>query len=234
MLAEGVESRLDAERDPELARFQQKFFRTGPGGYGEGDVFLGIKVPPLRRIARDFRGLPLTECDRLLASAYHEARLVALFILVDAFKRGEPAMQEAIYRLYLSRTDRINGWDLVDSSAAAIVGGYLLDRDRSILCELARSSSLWERRIAIIATHAFIRKGDFADTLRVADILLEDAHDLIHKAVGWMLREVGKRDREVEEGFLRPRYQRMPRTMLRYAIEKFPDALRLAYLRGEV
>ncbi len=170
----------------------------------------------------------------MLASAYHEARLVALFILVDAFKRGEPAMQEAIYRLYLSRTDRINGWDLVDSSAAAIVGGYLLDRDRSILCELARSSSLWERRIAIIATHAFIRKGDFADTLRVADILLEDAHDLIHKAVGWMLREVGKRDREVEEGFLRPRYQRMPRTMLRYAIEKFPDALRLAYLRGEV
>lgn len=232
--ASDVEERLRAEADPERARFQQGFFKTGPGEYGEGDVFLGIKVPTLRRITRDFRRLPLAEVEALLASPRHEARLIALLILVDACNNADPEGCEAVYRLYLANTDRINGWDLVDSSAPWIVGGYLLDRDRSILSELARSESLWERRIAVIATHHFIRRGEFEDTLEIADILLADNHDLIHKAVGWMLREVGNRDRDVEEGFLSDRYGRMPRTMLRYAIEKFPEDLRLRYLRGEV
>lgn len=229
-----VEAELAELGDPALASFQQGFFRTGPGGYGEGDVFLGIKVPILRRVARDFRALSLEECERLLESRYHEARLVALVILVEAFRGGDEATRQAIHDLYLARTDRVNGWDLVDISAAWIVGVHLVDKDRSILYRLARSESLWERRIAIIATHHFIRTGDFDDTLRISDVLLEDRHDLIHKAVGWMLREVGKRDPDVEREFLRDRYRRMPRTMLRYAIEKFPEVERKRYLRGEV
>lgn len=229
-----IESRLEELGDPKLAAFQQGFFRTGPGGYGEGDVFLGLKVPILRRLARDFRSLSLHECERLLESRYHEARLVALVILVEAFRRGDPDIRQAIHDLYLARTDRVNGWDLVDLSAAWIVGEHLADRDRSILLRLARSESLWERRIAIVSTHYFIRRGEFTDTLRIADILLEDSHDLIHKAVGWMLREVGKRGPEEERAFLRDRYGRMPRTMLRYAIEKFPEDERKMYLRGEI
>jgi 3-methyladenine DNA glycosylase AlkD len=229
-----VESRLIEAGDPDLARFQQGFFKTGPGGYGEGDVFLGMKVPAVRAIAREFRSLSIGECSRLLESPYHEARLAALVILVESYRRGDEATREAIHDLYLARTDRVNGWDLVDVSAAWLIGQHLFDRDRSLLTSLAVSRSVWERRMAIIATHYFIRKGDFLDTFRIADLLLTDDHDLIQKAVGWMLREVGKRDADAERGFLRERYGRMPRTMLRYAIEKFPEAERRQYLRGEV
>lgn len=232
--AKDVEGRLIQGGNPDLAEFQRLFFKTAPGGYGEGDAFIGLKVPALRLIAREFRSLPLRECERLLESPWHEARLTALIILVDAYRRGDEATRQAIHDLYLARTDRVNGWDLVDVSAGCILGQHLLDKDRSTLDRLARSDSLWERRMAIVATHYFIRRGEFGDTFRIADLLLADRHDLIHKAVGWMLREVGNRDMTAERAFLRKRYQSMPRTMLRYAIEKFPEDERKAYLRGEV
>jgi 3-methyladenine DNA glycosylase AlkD len=188
----------------------------------------------LRALAREHAGLDLAGCGTLLASADHEARLLALLILVGAYPTAEPPGRSAIYRLYLDSTARINNWDLVDASAPNIVGRHLEERSRAPLRRLARSRSLWERRIAIVATLRFIRQEDFGDTLAVADLLLHDAHDLIHKATGWMLREVGKRDRAALEAFLRPRYASMPRTMLRYAIERFPEPLRLRYLRGRV
>jgi 3-methyladenine DNA glycosylase AlkD len=224
---------LAEHADPAQAEFCLRYFRTGPGEYGEGDRFLGIRAPELRALARKHTGLSLTGCRALLRSRDHEARLLALLIMARAYERGDDEARDAIYFLYLDSTDRINNWDLVDCSAPHIVGRHLEDRSRAVLTKLARSKSLWERRIAIIATQHFIRQGDFADALRVADILLDDPHDLIHKAVGWMVREVGNRDRAAEEAFLRPRYQRMPRTMLRYAIEKFPEPLRKRYLRGE-
>jgi 3-methyladenine DNA glycosylase AlkD len=234
MTVPAVQARLRRESSARDARALQWFFKTGPGEYGEGDVFLGVKVPKIRAVAREFRAAPERVVKALLASRIHEERLLALLILVDQFERGSDADRARIVRLYLASTARINNWDLVDLSAPNIVGAWLLERDRSRLDRLARSRSLWERRIAIVATHAFIRRGQFADTLRVADRLLADGHDLIHKAVGWMLREVGKRDRAALEAFLQPRCRRMPRTMLRYAIERFPEPRRQAYLRGEV
>jgi 3-methyladenine DNA glycosylase AlkD len=229
-----IERELEALADPEIAAFLARFFKTGPGEYGEGDRFLGIRVPVLRRLARKHQSLDLSGCRALLVSPYHEARLLALLILVRAYDRGDEAKREEIYRLYLDHLAYVNNWDLVDSSAEHIVGRHLRDRDRSLLYDLARSSSVWERRIAIMATFGYVKAGSFDETLRIADLLLSDPHELIHKAVGWMLREVGKRDRGVAEAFLRPRYRRMPRTMLRYAIERYPEALRQAYLRGEV
>ena len=217
----------------QIAEHSQRFFKTGPGEYGEGDRFLGIRVPVLRKQARKHRELPLAEARKLLKSAFHEERLCALLILVEKFTRGDTEQRERIHRLYLDHTRYVNNWDLVDSSAHKIVGPYLQDRDRSLLDELAVSESLWERRIAIIATYHYIRQDQFDDTLRISEILLDDPEDLIHKAVGWMLREVGKRDLDVEKAFLKPRYRDMPRTMLRYAIERFPEAERKAYLRGE-
>jgi 3-methyladenine DNA glycosylase AlkD len=226
----------DLERlgSPEGAQGSLRYFKTGPGEYGEGDRFLGVSLPHLRTLARRHAALDLRGCSALLRSPYHEARLLALLILNRAYQRGDEQTRRAIYRLYLDSTDRINNWDLVDSSAPYIVGPHLEERSRRVLLRLARSQSLWERRIAMLATQHFIRSGEFADALAVADMLLEDPHDLIHKAVGWMLREVGKRDPRVAEDFLRTRYQRMPRTMLRYAIERFPEPLRKRYLRGEV
>lgn len=232
--ASEIEAELLGMADVERAAFLQRFFKTGPGEYAEGDRFLGIRVPELRRLARKFDSLDLKGCRTLLRSPYHEARLLALLILVRRYDQGDEASREAIYRLYMENTDVINNWDLVDASAEHIVGRHLFERDRSVLDELARSSLLWERRIAVIATFYFIRRGQFDDTLRLADVLLDDPHDLIHKGVGWMLREMGKRDQAVLEGFLRERYRRMPRTMLRYAIERFPEPLRQRYLRGEV
>ncbi len=234
MTASSIEARLRQLADEPTARVLRGYFKTGPGQYGEGDVFLGIKVPPLRRLARDYRGLSLAEAAKLLRSAYHEARLLALLLLVERFAAGDEAARERVYRLYLANTARVNNWDLVDASAGPIVGGYLADRDRGPLDHLARSASLWERRIAVVATHPFIRRGDFADTLRLAATLLSDPEDLIHKAVGWMLREVGKRDVAALEAFLAGHYRRMPRTMLRYAIERLPEPRRRQYLRGEV
>jgi 3-methyladenine DNA glycosylase AlkD len=229
-----AEARLHALADPEHARFVAGYFRTGPGEYGEGDQFLGIRIPVLRGLVREFRGLPLDDAFALLRSPWHEARLFALLLLVDAYKRGTAEAREAIYRRYLESTEFINNWDLVDSSAPYIVGAHLEAGDRGVLERLARSESLWERRIAMLATQHFIRGGDFGTALRIAEMLVDDRHDLIHKAVGWMLREIGNRDRAAEEAFLRRHHRTMPRTMLRYAIEKFPPDLRQAYMRGEM
>jgi 3-methyladenine DNA glycosylase AlkD len=225
---------LRALGDPAIARHSQRFFKTGKGQYGAGDQFLGIRVPDLRRQARALETLPLGEVSKLLGSPFHEERLCALLILVRQFERGTDGDRAKIYARYLAQTPHVNNWDLVDSSAPQIVGGYLERRSRRPLYRLVRSKSLWERRIAIMATLHFIRLGQFDDTLRLAAMLLADAEDLIHKAAGWMLREVGNRDRDTEERFLRAHHKEMPRTMLRYAIEKFPERRRKAYLAGTV
>jgi len=221
---------LRAVATPERAEGAKRYFKTAPGDYGEGDRFLGVTVPDLRRVVREFRDLGLGEVTKLLASPWHEARSLALLILVEQYKRGDEKMRKTIFDLYLRNTASINNWDLVDCSAPQIVGAHVRGSSRAILRKLARSKSLWERRIAIIATQHLIRAGDLEETLRIATMLIDDAHDLIHKAVGWMLREVGDRDRALEEEFLREHIARMSRTMLRYAIEKFPPALRRAYL----
>ena len=213
--------------------FLQRFFKTGPGQYGEGDLFRGIRVPQIRRLAAN-HPLPLEQAERLLHSAYHEDRLLALLILVRKFAKADEAGQAAIYALYLRSTRYINNWDLVDVSAEHIVGAYLSNKSQEPLDHLARSRTIWERRIAILATFHFIRRGNFDATLRIAGILLTDKEDLIHKAVGWMLREVGKRDIQKEEAFLGAHYRQMPRTMLRYAIERFPEEKRRSYLKGTV
>jgi 3-methyladenine DNA glycosylase AlkD len=206
------------------------FFKCGPGEYGEGDRFLGIGVPALRKLARRYQELSLRELALLLRSPWHEERLLALLILVRQYARGAPRRREAIYRLYLRSRRGINNWDLVDCSAEHIVGAHLQGADSTMLTRLAGSRRLWDRRIAVLATFNYIKAGEYRETLRLSRLLLEDPHDLIHKAVGWMLREVGKRDRAAEEQFLRRHAARMPRTMLRYAIERFPPALRRHYL----
>jgi 3-methyladenine DNA glycosylase AlkD len=231
LTASDIRRRLMAHADASSVAILQRFFKTGPGQYGEGDIFVGVRVPAMRAVCRECRGAGLDVIRTLLRSAVHEERSLALLLLVDAFPRADEAGKRAIYDLYLSHTAFINSWDLVDASAAQIAGGYLYDRSRAPLRKLAKSSSLWERRIAIIATYHFIRRGEYEDTFRIADILLDDPHDLIHKAVGWMLREVGNRDGAAERRFLTGRYRRMPRTMLRYAIEKFPEKERQRYLR---
>jgi 3-methyladenine DNA glycosylase AlkD len=225
-----VRRRLREVANPEGAVFLQRFFKTGPGQYGEGDHFLGIRVPMTRKLAREFADLPLGDVEKLLHDRWHEARLLALVLLVSQYARGGAAEKERIFRLYLANTDRINNWDLVDMSAAGIVGAHLETRDRAPLDRLARSNSLWERRIAIVATYWFIRRGEFDDTLRIATTLLGDSHDLIHKAVGWMLREVGKRDERVLETFLDEHARQMPRTALRYSIERMSPAKRTRYM----
>lgn len=224
--------RLREAADPERAKVALWFFKTGPGEYGEGDRFLGVAAPVLHRLARDARGLPFLEVLKLLHSPWHEARSLALLILVHAYGRGDEAVRRQIFDLYLTRTDRINGWDLVDCSAPHIVGAHLEHRSRGPLKKFARSKSLWERRIAIVATLRFIRNGEFGPTLEISERLLGDREDLIHKAVGWMLREVGKRDRPTLEAFLAKNASAMPRTVLRYAIERFPEGLRKQYLES--
>jgi len=221
MLAK-LKRRLRTLAHPERAAHSQRFFKTAPGQYGHGDKFLGLTVPMMRGVVREFRDLPLADAEALLASPWHEDRLVALMILVEQYRRT-PGARNAIYRLYLARTDRINNWDLVDVSAANIVGAHLAERSRKPLLRLAKSKSLWERRIAIVATLHFIRRNEFDDTLAIARLLLADTHDLIHKACGWMLRETGKRDERVLRAFLDEHAARMPRTMLRYAIERLED-----------
>jgi len=220
--------------DPERAAHSQRFFKTGPGEYGEGDIFLGVKVPRQRALARHFKQATRQDALELLHSKYHEARLTALFLLIQVYDRGDEADRQQVYEDYLGHLQYINNWDLVDSSAMQIVGHYLYDKDRSPLRIMANSPDLWERRVAIIASFYFIRMSEFQDTLILAEILLEDKEDLIHKAVGWMLREVGNRSRNSEESFLKKYYLKMPRTMLRYAIERFPQEHRQAYLKGEV
>jgi len=228
--AHEIRQRLRQLGDPDKAAFLQRFFKTGPGQYAEGDRLIGVRVPQVRGLLREYRGLTPQDLPPLLTSAIHEERLFALLALVRCYEKGDPAVREQVYSIYLAHTAHINNWDLVDSSAPQIVGGHLLERDREPLYRLVRSSSLWERRIAVMATFTFIRKGQYTDTLEICRLLLNDREDLIHKAAGWMLREVGKRDRVTEERFLQQHVREMPRTMLRYAIEKFPEDLRRTYL----
>jgi 3-methyladenine DNA glycosylase AlkD len=232
MVTTEIQRELANLGNPQQAAILRRFFKTGPGEYGEGDRFRGIRVPVLRKVARKYHQLPLVEAVRLLRSAYHEDRLLALLILIDHYDKGEGVARSEIHRLYLENTRLVNNWDLVDVSAPHLVGHYLRERDKDTLTRLAASASLWERRIAIMATFAFIKEGNFDETLRIARLLLADPEDLIHKAVGWMLREVGKREVTVAETFLQAHHQEMPRTMLRYAIEKFPEPRRQAYLKG--
>ncbi len=234
MNSETISEILKSLGDPEIAEHSQRFFKTGEGQYGAGDIFLGIRVPVLRKQVAKFRAVPLEEAEKLLHSPYHEARLFALLLLVAKYQKGSEADKETIYNLYMQNSALINNWDLVDSSAPYIVSDYLLERDKTVLYAFARSENLWERRIAMMGTFGFIRNGRFETALEIADLLLADTHDLIHKAVGWMLREIGNRDVEAEKAFLQARYKTMPRTMLRYAIEKFPEAERKRYLRGEI
>ena len=221
---------LLALKNPGKAKILSRFFKTGKGEYGEGDIFLGLTVPQQRQVAKKYTHLTIKELQKLLSSKIHEYRMVALFILMEKYKKAEGKEKEEIFHFYLSNTKNINNWDLVDLSAPNIVGDFLLDSDKKILYQLAKSKNLWERRIAILATYAFIKNGQFEDTLKISEILLKDTHDLIHKAVGWMLREVGKKDQEVEEKFLEKCCQQIPRTMLRYAVEKFSEEKRKFYL----
>jgi 3-methyladenine DNA glycosylase AlkD len=232
--ASDICSRLQTLGNRERVKVLQRFFKTAQGEYGEGDVFVGLRVPEIRKLVKEYQALPFAEIIQLLHSSIHEARLLALLILVRAYKQGDAALQAQIFNLYLQNTRFINNWDLVDASAEYIVGPHLRDRSRSPLHDLATSNLLWDRRISIMATFHYIKFGEFAETLCIAERLLRDHEDLIHKAVGWMLREIGKRDRFTEEAFLKAHYKFMPRTMLRYAIEKFPEKLRQQYLRGEI
>jgi 3-methyladenine DNA glycosylase AlkD len=230
MSASKILQRLKKEANKEKGKFLQRFFKTGKGQYAEGDVFLGLTVPQSRKIAKEFKDLSFEDLGVLLQSKYHEARLIALHILGYRFPDAGERDQKAIYNFYLKNTKAINNWDLVDTSAPIIVGGYLYNKDRGALYKLVKSKSLWERRIAIVATYYFIRKGNFDDTLKIVVILSQDKEDLIHKATGWMLREVGKQNEKVLTEFLDTHCLQLPRTCLRYAIEKFPENKRLQYL----
>ncbi|MDB4224822.1 DNA alkylation repair protein [Granulosicoccus sp.] len=218
--------------DPAIAEHSARFFKTGKGQYAAGDVFLGVRVSPIRALAKQYSTMPLKDTLKILSSKFHEERLLAVFLMVNSFARADKTLKQEIYTAYLENTHLINNWDLVDSSAHQIVGGYLMDKNRKPLKALSQSTIMWERRIAIIATLHFIRERQFADTLQLAKILLNDSEDLIHKAVGWMLREVGNRDSETLKIFLKEHQRVMPRTMLRYAIEKFDPATRQTYLKG--
>lgn len=226
-----LQQHLQQLADPKKAVIYAQFFKTGKGEYGEGDKFLGIVVPEQRKAAQKYSNLSLSELQQLLSSGIHEYRLTALFILIKKYQKSTDAERKEIFNFYLKNTKHINNWDLVDSSAPYIVGTYLLDKDKSVLYQLARSTNLWEKRIAILSTQAFIRNRKFKDTLQIAQILLQDNQDLLHKAVGWMLREVGKRNRKAEEEFLNKHYIAMPRTMLRYAIEKFEKKKKEFYMK---
>jgi 3-methyladenine DNA glycosylase AlkD len=232
MKAAEARAKLNALASPEVAASSARFFKTGPGQYGEGDAFIGVRVPALRKLARECRDLPLSEIEALLHSPIHEERLLALLVLVLGVGRCDDAHKKAVYDFYLRNTQHVNNWDLVDSSAPAIVGGYLRDKPRTPLARLARSASLWERRIAIVATQHFIRLDEFDDTLAISRLLLSDKEDLIHKAAGWMLREVGDRDKAALEAFLTEHGPLMPRKMLRYAIEHLPPEKRRSYLEA--
>lgn len=220
--------------NPEKAKLLSGFFKTGRGEYGEGDIFYGIMVPIQREIVKKYWNLvSLEDVEELLQSKIHEERLIALLILVRRFEKIE-SERRSIFDLYMKNYNKINNWDLVDLSAPRIVGCYLLDKDRKILYDFAKSDNLWKKRIAVLATFWFIKYNQFEDSLKIAEILLNDKHDLIHKAVGWGLREIGKRNLKIEEDFLKKHYKQMPRTMLRYAIEKFEEKKRLGYLKGAI
>jgi 3-methyladenine DNA glycosylase AlkD len=232
--AKQVENELRKSAKPEKAEFLPRFFKTGKGEYGEGDKFLGVVVPDQRKIARKYLALPRTELSKLLDSPWHECRLTGLFVLVRQFETAANAEQEKeLFDFYVSKLNRVNNWDLVDGSCHKIMGPYLFEKSRKPLLNLAKSGDLWKNRVAIVTTYYFIKRDDFATTLEISEILLNHEHDLIHKAVGWMLRELGKRNTDVLLAFLREHGARMPRTMLRYAIEKFSAADREKILAGQ-
>ena len=234
MKAADIRKELQSMADPDKGAILQRFFKTGPGQYGEGDIFIGVMVPQSRQVAKKFSQLSLGEIRTLLYSGIHEERLVALLILARRYSASSSREKEEIVKFYLDNIKQVNNWDLVDLSAPNILGAHLVDRDRRrLLYRFAGSDNVWERRIAIVATHYFIRNGDFSDTLKIAAMLLQDRHDLIHKAAGWMLREVGKRDAAAEEAFLEEHYSAMPRTMLRYAIERLPESKRRRYMKTD-
>ncbi|MFI5330053.1 MAG: DNA alkylation repair protein [Desulfobaccales bacterium] len=233
MIAE-IQRELESLGDASQAAILQRFFKTGPGEYGAGDRFRGIRVPVLRGLAKKYQELSLAEARHLLPSIFHEDRLLVLLILIRQYDRGDQGVRDQLHRFYLEHTRFVNNWDLVDASAPHLLGHYLEDRPKDALTRLAASGNWWERRLAIIATLHFIKRQDFDETLRIARLLLSDPEDLIHKAVGWMLREVEKRQTTVAEAFLQKHYRNMPRTMLRYAIERLPEARRQAYLKGTV
>jgi 3-methyladenine DNA glycosylase AlkD len=224
---------LRESANPEYAIRSQRFFKTGKGEYGEGDQFLGLRVPQLRKLVKKHSELSLIEITKLLKSVYHEERLCALLLLVQKFEKSKHE-KSVIYNLYLNNIKYINSWDLVDCSAYKIIGVYLEDKNKSPLYKLARSTDMWERRIAIISTLHFIKNRQFDDVLEISKKLLKDKEELIHKAVGWMLREVGNKAPKVERAFLQNHYRKMPRMMLRYAIEKFPEPERKKYLHGKI
>ena len=229
-----IKKDLEGLSDPAKAEFFPRFFKTLPGDYAEGDVFVGVSVPNARAVARKYRDLPISQVNPLLHSGIHEHRLTALLILVDKFTKADPAGRAKIVRFYLVNLKHINNWDLVDLSADKILGAYLFDKGRTVLYELSDSGNLWSQRVSIMSTFFFIRNGQFDDTFRLAERMLNHTHDLIHKAVGWMLRETGKREKKAEERFLKKHYKVMPRTMLRYSIEKFSPEERARYLKGLV
>ena len=221
--------------DKERAIHSKKFFKTGKGEYGYGDIFLGVRTPQIRSIAKKNISISTTEMKTLIKSKYHEERLLGLIILANKYSKDkDEKVRNQLYKIYVSSFKYVNNWDLVDVTCPHVIGKHLMDKERSILYSWARSEDLWTKRIAIVSTHWFIRKNDLDDTFKIAEILLNDEHDLIHKAVGWMLREAGKRDLEKEEIFLKKHYKSMPRTMLRYSIEKFPEPKRQKYLKGTI
>ena len=234
MSVKEIQKKLKALGNEEKAIKHQSFFKTGPGEYGEGDIFVGVTVPELRKLAKEYKTIPSEEVKQLLQSPIHEERLLSLFLLIHRYSKGDEPEKKRIYELYLKNTKFINNWDLVDSSAGQIVGAFLFDKSKKPFYDLVKSENLWERRISIISTFYFIKRNQFSDTLKISKILLSDKEDLIHKAVGWMLREVGKRDISIEEKFLKKHYKNMPRTMLRYAIEKLPELKRQRYLKGKI
>ncbi len=226
-----IQKELEKYVDEQKREFLPTFFKTGKGQYGEGDKFLGIVVPNIRLVAKGFKDLPLDEIEALLRSSYHECRLCALLILVERFKKSNEEERTRIYRFYLTHTSHINNWDLVDLSAPYIVGEYLKNRSREDLYTLASSSVFWEQRIAVVATSTLIKMNDFIDIIKISELLLHHSHDLMHKAIGWMLREMGKRDKDLLIQFLENYHKEMPRTMLRYSIEKFTDEERKYFMR---
>lgn len=230
MSLEQLKIELNLLKNPEKQKILSSFFKTGKGQYGEGDIFLGIPVPQQRKVTKKFFNISLNDLQELLNSRIHEYRLTALLILVEKYKKANNETKSLIFNFYLKNTKNIDNWDLVDLSAPKIVGEFLSDKDKSILYKLVESKNLWERRISILSTFTFIKNNSFDDALKISKLLLKDSHDLIHKAVGWMLREIGKRDQDIEEKFLKKYCPKMPRTMLRYAIEKFDEKKRKYYL----
>ena len=220
---------LKEASNPAKAKIFQRFFKTGKGEYGEGDIFLGLTSPEIKKITQKYNNLKLIQVEKLLASKTHECRVAALRILAHQFK--ESPEKEKIVEFYLKNIKYINNWDLVDMSAGKILGEYLLNKNKTIIYDLAKSKDLWKKRIAMVSCFGLIKNNEFKDALKISELLLNDSHDLIHKAVGWMLREIGKRDLKTEEGFLKKHYKKMPRTMLRYAIEKFPENKRKFYMQ---